>query len=84
MWLLLFLLLFLAVAVCGLLFKIHSIYHAVGELRVQLAERIQADTNTGIDLTYLDRRINRLVPIWTASCSCSDRSSCSIQEAIRN
>ncbi len=60
MWLLLFLLLFLAVAVCGLLFKIHSIYHAVGELRVQLAERIQADTNTGIDLTYLDRRINRL------------------------
>ena len=56
--LLLIILLFAAI-VC-LLVKIQMIYHSVKEIRIQFAERMKADTNIGIDITYTDKQINQL------------------------
>jgi len=50
----------LAAAAAGLLLKIHTIYQAVDEIRIQLAERMEMDTNTGIDTACSDKKILRL------------------------
>lgn len=57
--LLLAFILLLAVIV-GLRIKIYRICHSIQEIRMQFAERMQTDTNVGIDLTYTDKYINPL------------------------
>lgn len=41
----------LLAAVLILLYKIASIYHAADEIQAQLAEHMEMDTNTGIDIS---------------------------------
>lgn len=50
----------LAAAVLCLLLKINSIHKSAAELRTQFAERMEMDTNTGIDVTTSDKQIRQL------------------------
>lgn len=58
MFLILSIVLFTAVAV--LLLKMVSIYQSLDEIRTQLVERMEMDTNTGIDVSCSDRTIHAL------------------------
>lgn len=55
----LILVLLFAVCVC-LICKLVSVYQSVDEIRIQLAKRMETDTNTGIDVTCSDHRIRHL------------------------
>lgn len=50
----------LAAAVTGLLFKIQILHQAVDEIRIQFAERMETDTNVGIDTVCSDKKIKQL------------------------
>lgn len=50
----------LAAAVLILLYKIASIYHAADEIQAQLAEHMEMDTNTGIDISCADPKMKAL------------------------
>ncbi len=44
----------------GLLYKISTIYRAADEISMQLAEHMEMDTNTGIDISCSDRKMKAL------------------------
>ena len=50
----------LLAAVLILLYKIASIYHAADEIQAQLAEHMEMDTNTGIDISCADPKMKAL------------------------
>lgn len=50
----------LAAAVAGLLYKIHTLHQAVDEIRIQFAERMETDTNIGIDTVCSDKKMKQL------------------------
>ena len=51
--------LFYSAAAC-LLLKLLSVYGAADEIRTQIAERMETDTNVGIDITCSDKRMRNL------------------------
>ncbi len=51
--------LFFSAAAC-LLLKLLSVYGAADEIRTQIAERMETDTNVGIDITCSDKRMRNL------------------------
>ena len=56
----LYALMILLLVSAGLLYKISTIYRAADEISMQLAEHMEMDTNTGIDISCSDRKMKAL------------------------
>lgn len=50
----------LYIIAAALLLKIHGLHKAAEDIRIQFRERIQADTNVGLDISTSDRYMQRL------------------------